>query len=64
MFSRSRSWLVVGLISVGAMACHRSAPPQSPGPMQKAGAAVDHAAGNVKDAAHDTGQAVKNDLKK
>ncbi|MGH7285134.1 MAG: hypothetical protein ACRELY_26725 [Polyangiaceae bacterium] len=49
---------------VAAGACHRQAPPEHAGPVQKAGAAVDHAARNVKDAAKDTGHDVKRDLTK
>lgn len=47
-------------------ACHhdRAVNNPDPGPMQKAGAAVDHAAHNVKDAAKDTGHDVKQDLSK
>lgn len=59
---RTVTLLVAGLMLV---ACHHNdAPANDPGPMQKAGASVDHAAGNVKDAAKDTGQDVKSDLSK
>ncbi|MEO8800233.1 MAG: hypothetical protein ABI551_20240 [Polyangiaceae bacterium] len=59
---RTITLLVTGLLLV---ACHHNdAPPNDPGPMQKAGSAIDHAAGNVKDAAKDTGHDVKNDVSK
>ena len=55
----------IGVLAVFAtMACHHDEPPQNAGPVQKAGAAVDHTAGNVKDAVKDTGHDVKQDLKK
>ena len=54
--------LAAGLVVAGCH--HKDAPANDPGPMQKAGSAVDHAAGNVKDAAKDTGSDVKNDLSK
>jgi hypothetical protein len=60
-----KTFFVVGVLAACAVAgCHHGSPPQNPGPMQKAGAAVDHAAGNVKDAAKDTGHDVKEDVKK
>ena len=59
------SFVIAGFIALSLVACrHRDAPANDPGPMQKAGAAVDHAAGNAKDAVKDTGHDVKEDVKK
>ena len=50
------------VLAVGA--CHRERPAEDGGPAARAGAKVDHAAGNVKDAVKDTGHDVKHDLTK
>ena len=52
------------LAAVLAVACHHDRPAEDAGPVQKAGAKVDHAAHNVKDAAKDTGHDIKHDLTK
>ncbi len=50
------------VVAIGA--CHHDRPPSDAGPVQKAGAHVDHAARNVKDAAKDTAHDIKHDITK
>ncbi len=62
---KTSCFVAVGFVAMAAVGCrHHDAPANDPGPMQKAGAAVDHAAGNAKDAVKDTGHDVKEDVKK
>lgn len=56
------SVMFAAVLAVGA--CHHDRPPSDAGPVQRAGAHVDHAATNVKDAVKDTGHDIKHDLTK
>lgn len=54
--------LMAASLLLGVGACHRERPPE--GPAERAGRSLDNAAQDTKDAAHDTKQDVKRDLKK
>lgn len=59
-----RKNILLLVTTLALTACHHDQPANNAGPMQKAGAAVDHGAQNVKDATEDAAHDVKEDLKK